>query len=128
MKIDYLSCTKYLYVAEKLLRDSFFEVLPKEEIDATFAARFGMTVGELQEIWDQFEYGKLLVWDHLATEVEDNYGNMKSEMTYDALTINKKEVEKQIEYLKKRYGLNDTPFAPREAIVSIANQIEQVLS
>lgn len=124
MKIDYLSCTKMLYVAEKLLRDYY--TLP--DIDADFAQRFDMAVNEIQEIFKQFEHGKLLAWEDMPTEIEDEYGNIKSEMSYDALTVNKKEVGELIKYLKSRCFLRQSPFIPREAIVSIVKQIESSIS
>lgn len=110
-----------LYFAEKLLRDGDY-ILP--DIDDDFAKRFDMALAEVQEIRKQFEHDKLFIWEDTPTEIEDEYGSMKSEMTYDALAVNKKEVEKLIKYLKERYDLRQKPFTSREAVVSIVKQIE----
>ncbi|MCF7844039.1 hypothetical protein K9M47_04050 [Candidatus Gracilibacteria bacterium] len=124
MKIDYLSCTKMLYFAERLLKD-YYE-LP--DIDKDFANQFDMTTKEVQELCKQFENGKLLVWNNISTEIEDDYGNISSEISYDALTIDKEKVIKEIKYLKERYGLRQNPFTSREALTSIVKQIELVLN
>src|SRR3989344_196653 len=84
MKIDYLSCTKMLYFAEKLLRDGYYE-LP--DITDAFAKQFDMTANEAKEICEQFEYEKLLVWEDKPVEIEDKYGNLAHEMSYDALLV-----------------------------------------
>lgn len=124
MKADFLSCTKQLYVAEKLLRDGFFNVY---EINENVAKQFDMSIQELRAVWDQFEHGKLLVLAEMSAEIDDGYGDISSEITYDVFTVEKKELGKYIQYLKERYRLRDTPFVPREAIVSIASQISKVL-
>lgn len=119
-----------LYFAEKLLRDDYYE-LPfscKEEVDDVFAKQFDMTTKEAREICDQFIHGKLLILEDMPAEIEDKYGNMTSEITYNALIVDKKEVGKQIGYLKERYHLRQDPFIPREVIASIAKQIKQVFS
>ena len=123
MKIDYFSCTKMLYFAEKLLRDGY-DVLP--DVNTDFAKQFDMTVKEIQDIKQQFEYDKLLIWEDVSTEIEDKYGNMAMEISYDALTINEKKIKKFIKYLKKRYCLRENHFISREAIVSIVKQIKNV--
>src|SRR3989338_6175124 len=125
MKIDYLSCTKMLYFAEKLLRDGYYE-LP--DITDAFAKQFDMTANEAKEICEQFEYEKLLVWEDKPVEIEDKYGNLAHEMSYDALLVDQEAVKKQVAYLKEHYVLRQTPFIPREAVFSIAKQIEKLFS
>lgn len=120
-----------LYFAEKLLYH-YYE-LPfscKEEINDVFAKQFDMTVDEVRKICDQFEHDKLIVCEDVSVEIEDNKydNNMTSELSYDALVVNKKEVEKQIKYLRERYCLRQRPFVPRGVVVSIAEQIERVFT
>jgi hypothetical protein len=128
MKIDFISCTKYLYVAEKISNDNFFELPAKDEISDEYATQFGMTPKELSMIWDQFEHDKIFITDEVYTEIEDNYGKTISEMSYESLLVDKKEIEKLIEHLKYRYALRKTPFISREELVSIACQIEKTIS
>lgn len=127
MKIDFLSCSKMLYFAEKIRRDSYYILPDIGEVNDDFAKKFDMTVAEVEEIQKQFVHDKLFVMDNVPTEIEDDFGEMESEMSYDALTVNKKRVDKYIQYLKKRYGLRSKPFVSREAVVSIAKEIEAVL-
>jgi len=124
MKIDCFSCTKMLYFAEKLLRDDYY-TLP--DINADFAKQFDMTVREIQDIQKQFEHDKLLVWEDVPTEIEGEYGDIKSEISYDALTVDRKKTEELIKYLKERYFLRKNPFISREAVASIVKQIKKLL-
>lgn len=113
-----------LFFAEKLLKDDY-STLP--DVDSVFAKQFGMTAKEVKDICRQFEFGKLIEWGEESSEIENEYGQMVSELSYDVLRVNREGLKKEIILIKQRYGLRDVPFAPREAILSIAKRIEETL-
>lgn len=125
MKIYYLSCTKMLYFAERLLEDGISQIPLSLDDDGDFAKQFGMTNAEVSEICDQFEHDKLLKLDSISVEGENNYGEMNSEFDYEALRPNKIKLQNFVESVKVRYGLRQKPFLTREAILSISTQIEK---
>ncbi len=112
-----------LYVAEKLLKNGDFEV-PEKEI---LTKQLEITEQELDIIYDQFEHDGIFYLDHVGMEVEDKYGNMEREITYDALIVNKEKIKEYIKYTKWRYRLKDEPLLQREAISSISKQIENII-
>lgn len=56
--MGFLSCTKMLYMAEKLLRNGYYEIPDSE----SFARQLGMKEKEIEDIFDQFEHGGLFRW------------------------------------------------------------------
>lgn len=126
MNIDFISCTKYLYLAEKMLDDRIMRLPFKEEIDDKYAKRFGMTGEELVKICDQFEYGKLLEATSIPVETFDKYGNLEYEVDDEGLFSNKKKVSEFIDYVKPRFRLREKPVISREAVSSISTQCSQI--
>jgi hypothetical protein len=126
MNIDFLSCTKYLYLAEKMLNDRIMRLPFKEEVDDKYAKRFGMTGEELVKICDQFEYGKLLEATSIPVETFDKYGNLEYEVDDEGLFPNKKKISEFIDYIKPRFRLREKPVISREAISSISTQCGRI--
>ncbi len=121
MKVDFLSCTKMLYLAERLAQGNFY---PLPEPDG-LTKQTGLTEKELEDIYDQFQHDKILRLEDIPTEIVDNYGNLQSEMSYDGLVADQKKLTEYITYTKKRYQLRQEPVITREAIASIAEQLQE---
>ena len=125
MKVDFISCTKMLYVAEKLLEEGCYFGIPEPHI---FARQSGMTVEEVIHIYDQFEHDEIVHYDDISTETEDDYGKMTGEISFQALVINKEKITEYIKYTKFRYRLKEEPLLSREIISFISKQIESIFS
>jgi hypothetical protein len=127
MKTDFILCTKYIYVAEKISSSSFSNIPTESGVTDGYAAQFmGITTKELLQIWDQFKYEGMFTDSEFSTEIEDNYGNMISEISYDRLIINEDIRKKIIFELKRDFNLREKPFIPRDELSSISIEIEKL--
>lgn len=121
MKVDFLSCTKMLYLAEKVLQSNYYTIPgPEALVEST-----GLSEKELRELYDQFEHGNLFREEEITTEVEDRYGSLEQELSYDDLVADRAKITEFIAYTKKRYALREEPVITREAVVAIAEQIQK---
>lgn len=125
MKVNFISCTKMLYVAEKLLEEDNYFGVPEPDI---FAKQSGMTTKEILHIYDQFEHDEIIHYDDRGMEVEDDYGKMTREISFEALVIDKEKITEYIRYTKFRYRLKEEPLLSREVISFISKQIESIFS
>jgi hypothetical protein len=120
MKVDFLSCTKMLYLAEWLAQGSYY-LLPEPD---DLARQTGITEQEIRKMCDQFEHEGIFRWEDISVESENNYGELKSEISYDGLGVDMKKLIDYIDDTKKRFGLRKEPTVTREAIASIAEQFQ----
>lgn len=122
MKIDYISCTKLLCFAEAVVNKNIEQTYHN---DYSIYVPLGMTSEEFAWICDQFENEGLLTSETGSVEGEDKYGNMNSEYDFEFWHINKERFERFIIETKLRHQLSEKAVVSREAIVSIAQQIEK---
>jgi hypothetical protein len=120
MKADFLSRTKMLYLAEWLAQGSHY-LLPEPD---ALARQTGFTEQEIREMYDQFEHEGIFRWEDISVESENNYGELKSEISYDGLVADMGKLIVYIDDTKKRLRLRKEPAITREAIASIAEQLQ----
>jgi hypothetical protein len=125
MKIDYISCTKMLYFAESVLDKDISQIICG---DHNVTTTFGMTGKEIEWIIDQFEHDGLLKLESMSTEGENEYGDMNSEYDYEFFVVDKEGFEKFVSETKINNRLREKAVLPREAVLSIAQQIEKTLT
>ena len=121
MKTDYLSCTRELYFAEKILGDG--ASLVGTNIHASIR---GMTLDVVGSVCAQLEQRKVLSWHKEFRWVEDEDGQ-EIEVEYDEYKVNKTALKKDIIHTREENRLRETPFAPRETLFSIAQEVENIL-
>mgnify|MGYP001474360389 CR=1 FL=1 len=125
LKTDYLSCTKMLFFAEKMLEDEIYEI-PK--INKIFSDFFGMTPKEVNIICKQFEHAGLIYWDDQPVEIENEFGEMTSEISYEALLVDIEKIEQFVVYIKKYNALYPKPLINRNELSIISKLITKTLS
>jgi hypothetical protein len=125
LKTDYISCTKMLFFAEKILEDEIHEI-PK--INKVFSDFFEMTPKEVTIICKQFEHAGLIYWEDQSTEIENEFGEMISEISYEALLVDTEKIEQFVAYVKRHNVLQSKPLVSRNELSIISKLITTSLS
>ena len=120
MKVDFLSRIKMLYLAEWLAQGSHY-LLPEPDV---LARQTGLTEQEIRKMCDQFEHEGIFRWEDISVESENDYGELKSEISYDGLVADMEKLIVYIDDTKKRSRLRKEPAITREAIAFIAEQLQ----
>ena len=125
MKHSYFFCTKILYFIEKLLKEGCYQ-LP--DPNSSFAKQCNMTAMEVKEILEQLKHEGVICQKEMSVETTDKYGKFNGEINYPAIVFNKEKGKEVVDFLKKRNFLKEKPFASREVVFSISNEIKKVFT
>ena len=104
-----------LFCGETIAEESHYP-LPES---GTIVSKTDLTEKEIREIYDRLGMTAWYMEDDIAAEIEDDYGNLQHEISFDGLTVDEDKLAQYINDLKEKYGLLSAPSLPREAIVVI---------